>query len=148
VHSSGNLDLFVLRTIEGDIKVSALLSPLEDSFFIPSTTRGPVTVFLRFAAMCSDALRCAGIRSSRGFMGRFHGADTGSNPVGDAIKINNLADMSGLSEHTCGQKRNLEKMFQGAIKKRGKSMILEDSLKLSKDGAARSDAAAPPDPTE
>jgi hypothetical protein len=66
----------------------------------------------------------------------FHGADTGSNPVGDAIKINNLADMSGLSEHPCGQKRNLRENVPRAPLKRGKSMILEDSLKLSKDGAA------------
>jgi len=28
-----------------------------------------------FAAMCSDALRFAGIRSSRGFLGRFHGGN-------------------------------------------------------------------------
>jgi len=36
------------------------------------------------AAMCSDALRNAGLRSSGGLRANFHGDNTGSNPVGDA----------------------------------------------------------------
>jgi hypothetical protein len=43
-----------------------------------------------FSAMCSDALRCAGMRSSGGLRARFHGDNTGSNPVGDANRINTL----------------------------------------------------------
>jgi hypothetical protein len=55
-----------------------------------STSRGPITVNFAFAAMCSDALRCAGMRSSGGLWAIFHGDNTGSNPVGDANRINNL----------------------------------------------------------
>jgi len=38
-----------------------------------------------FIAMCSDALRFVVMRSYHGFWGIFHGDNTGSNPVGDAI---------------------------------------------------------------
>jgi len=44
-------------------------------------------MYFAFDAMCSDALRCAGMRSSGGLWAIFHGDNTGSNPVGDA-KLN------------------------------------------------------------
>jgi hypothetical protein len=61
--------------------------PLETSTAILHQDRSAMGAFLGFRvphedhlrrhfgfdAMCSDALRCAGIRSSRGFLGRFHG---------------------------------------------------------------------------
>ena len=42
------------------------------------------------AAMCSDALRNAGLRSSGGLRANFHGDNTGSNPVGDANRLSYL----------------------------------------------------------
>jgi len=53
-------------------------------FCFPSTIRGPVTLNFGFPAMCTDALRNAGSRSSGGLRANFHGDNTGSNPVGDA----------------------------------------------------------------
>ncbi len=52
-------------------------------FASPSTTRGPFTLNFGSTAMCSDALRNAGLRSSGGLRANFHGDNTGSNPVGD-----------------------------------------------------------------
>ncbi len=56
------------------------------------TARGPVLVNFGSAAMCSDALRCAGVRSSGGLWAIFHGDNTGSNPVGDANQFNKLEE--------------------------------------------------------
>ena len=60
------------------------LWPVEVVGWVTSTTRGPVPVYSWSAAMCSDALRNAGLRSSGGLRANFHGDNTGSNPVGDA----------------------------------------------------------------
>jgi hypothetical protein len=47
-------------------------------------------VYFGLVAMCSDALRSAGMRSSGGLRANFHGDNTGSNPVGDAKYFNIL----------------------------------------------------------
>ena len=52
-----------------------------------------------FIATCSDALRCAGMRSSGGLKAIFHGDNTGSNPVGDA-KTKSLKPYSPLESGT------------------------------------------------
>jgi hypothetical protein len=79
--------------------------PVGESFCSPSTTRGPVTVDFRFAATCSDALRCAGMRSSGGLWAIFYGDNMGSNPVGDANQINKLDTLTFFPEPLREQRR-------------------------------------------
>jgi hypothetical protein len=55
-----------------------------EGFWFPSTTRGPITVNFAFAAICSDALRCAGMRSSGGLWRTFTAITRVQNPVGDS----------------------------------------------------------------
>jgi hypothetical protein len=75
------------RKLESGTSPSRSLQSVVEGICFPSTKRGPVILNFGSAAMCSDALRCAGSRSSGGLLANFHGDNTGSNPVGDANSI-------------------------------------------------------------
>jgi hypothetical protein len=86
----------------GDVITREHVARVGTGFCLASTTRGPITVYFAFDAMCSDALRCAGIRSSGGLWAIFHGDNTGSNPVGDANQNQRFATI--FARHSRVQK--------------------------------------------